>query len=231
MIAARPIRDEEVHVWTVRLESTRAAATTMEAILSEAELKRASRFAFERDKARFISCRATLRELLGRYAGIEPERVEFHYGPQGKPEMVGTERWHFNVSHAGDFAAIAIARHAPVGIDIERIDPDFPRAEVAREVFTQGEVDALGKIPREAQAAWFFQLWTVKEALLKAGGAGFSLDPLALDIRFGAAMEPTLLSAPEVLSRAVVRPLPIHDGYRGALAVLGTVSAIASFSV
>ena len=86
------LRTGEAHVWRVRLASTLGETGEMRALLSDAERGRGERFAFERDQARFISCRAALRVLLGRYTGIAPKRVHFRYGTHGKPALDGAAR-------------------------------------------------------------------------------------------------------------------------------------------
>ncbi len=209
----------EVHVWKVYLPSRDDALGALPAILSQSELERAARFHFEQDRARFIACRATLRVLLSRYAGTAPERLTFRYEPGGKPALTGDGGWQFNVSHSRDVAAIAISRSDPVGIDIERINPDFPRADVAPDVFAPDELNDLAALPPDEQPAYFFQLWTLKEALLKTVGAGLSIEPVAIRIRHDATLGPHIVSAPPDLLGASLHTLSLDADYASALAV------------
>ena len=64
-------------------------------------------------------------------------------GPEGKPFLAGNPAF-ISLSHSGDYAACAIAP-VPVGVDIQRIEPDPQRAAIA--------------------------LWALKESYLKASGA------------------------------------------------------------
>jgi 4'-phosphopantetheinyl transferase len=106
----------QIHVWTVSLASTTRDLGELPALLSGGERERAGRFAFEKDHARYISCRASLRILLGRYTGLTPDQIAFRYEPHGKPALAAGGGWQFNVSHSRDVAAIAISRFEPVGI-------------------------------------------------------------------------------------------------------------------
>jgi 4'-phosphopantetheinyl transferase len=221
--ATYALRPGEVHVWKVTLASSNSAITEFRRILSTSERDRADRFSFEKDQARFISCRASLRLLLSRYTAVPPDKIAFRYEPQGKPALVDAG-WHFNVSHSRDLAAIAISHDAPVGIDLELIDPVFPRGDVAPEFLAPDEFTALAALPPDTQLASFFQLWTLKEALLKALGSGFSLDPRSIHIRLDVALNPTIVSAPPEFLQISLHSFHLHPGYAAALAIRTPIS-------
>jgi 4'-phosphopantetheinyl transferase len=225
------MRAGELHVWKAPLASTLTAIADPAALLSDAERERAGRFAFEKDQAHYISCRTALRLLLGRYTGVPPDKIVFRYEPHGKPALAGVPGWQFNVSHSRDLAAIAISRYDAVGIDVERIDLDFPRGEVASEILAPDEIRDLAALDAGAQPAYFFQLWTLKEALLKAVGCGFSLDPRDIRIRLDEALNPEIISAPPDFIHATLRRFTLDPGYAAALAVLARVSEVAFFSL
>ena len=207
----------EVHVWKLAIPATLAGLTAIQETLNEAELARAARFIHERDQARFIYCRATLRTVLSRYLEVPAAEIVFDTGPNGKPLLANAPRWHFNLSHSRDLAAIAISHDAPVGIDVEFIDPDFPYKDVARDVLTPSEI-----CPTPAR---FYQLWTLKEALLKASGTGFSIDPRKIEFD----ENDNLISAPPQLRAAHVRTLFFNAVYAGALAVMGEMGEILTY--
>jgi len=221
----------EVHVWKVPLASTSAGVLPLHDLLSPPELARAGRFSFERDQARFISCRASLRLILSRYLGVPPGIILFRTEPYGKPVLAHIADWQFNVSHSRDLAAIAISRRDFVGIDIELIDPGFPRDDVAPDTLAPDELASLLSLPQDQQPARFFQYWTLKEALLKAVGSGFSLDPRALRIHIDGPEPPSILSAPPALGGATLHQFTLHDTFASALAVLAPVSRLSFFTL
>jgi 4'-phosphopantetheinyl transferase len=153
----------QVDLWTISL------ANSSPVHLSEDEIVRASRFRFEEDRIRWTRARSALRLILSRYAGDDPSRLGFIYGAHGKPALLPFSDVEFNLSHAGDWAMIAVAREIPVGVDIERIRPNIDMVQILRRL---GEID----LPNEIQQ--LYQVWTRREAKSKAvGGALFDKPP------------------------------------------------------
>src|SRR5579863_336700 len=111
-----------VDLWTVSL------ATPSPSHLSEDEIARANRLKFDEDRVRWTRARSALRLILSRYAGDDPARLAFIYSQHGKPALLPFSDVEFNLSHAGDWALIGVARSVPVGVDIERIRPDIEMA-------------------------------------------------------------------------------------------------------
>ena len=117
----------KVEVTLLNVDALAPALKPMRAVLSPDELERAARFHFERDRTRFILGRAALRHTLARRLDEAPERLRFTYGPQGKPALED-EPLGFNASGSQGLVAIAVARGAALGIDLEQPRPrtDWP---------------------------------------------------------------------------------------------------------
>src|SRR5256885_6988061 len=99
-------------------ESVRASA----AVLSDGERERARRFAFDRDRRRFIVARALLRRLLAARLDIPPGAGELAYGERGQPALarrVAAPDLRFNPSPRGDVAGYAFASGSQLGIGVE----------------------------------------------------------------------------------------------------------------
>src|SRR5579872_1931989 len=86
--------------------------------LSEDERRRAQRYAFLRDRVRFIAARSFLRRTLGRHRGVDPASLRFAYGLRGRPELEGAPALQFNLSYSGDQALLAVSRDGPLGVDV-----------------------------------------------------------------------------------------------------------------
>lgn len=149
-------------------------------LLSAEERDRAARFAFPRDRDRFVAGRARLRAILGGYLGEAPGAVRFRHGAWGKPEVDGPS---FNLSHSGDRAMLAVAWDVPVGADIEAVR--VVESDLAQRAFAPGERRALAALPAEEQAAAFLRGWTRKEAYLKARGTGLSTELSSFEVTLG----------------------------------------------
>ena len=175
-----PPNDGSVPV-CLRLLDLRVAPERVEAdlcLLDGDERERAARFRFPEHRRRFIACRAGLRRMLGQCLGREPDRLRFVTGPFGKPALAasaGAEVLHFNVSHSDDLALVAVAQGREVGVDIERRrDVDDLLETVARR-FAPAECAELADAAPADRTRIFFDLWTRKEAVVKATGLGLQL--------------------------------------------------------
>ncbi len=93
----------------------------------------------------------------------------------GRPVVVGAESVEVSISHtAGEAVALAV-RGARAGVDMETIEA---RSEsFAAEWFTPAE-QAWAHSPEDRTA-----VWSVKEAVLKALGAGLALSPREVEVR------------------------------------------------
>ncbi len=179
--------DNEVHVWQASTAGAEERHARFAALLSPDERTRAQRFYFEADRARFILVRGMLRRLLGRYTRIDPAQVEFSYGEFGKPEVkfAGGVPLRFSVSHSGDVALFAFTGWRRVGVDVERVRAMSDTERFAAQLFAASESALLSAVGQEKSRSAFFQLWTAKEAFLKAVGMGLTmpLDRVEVELR------------------------------------------------
>ncbi len=220
-----PPGPDEVHVWRVALEGEPRLAERLGAWLAPAERARADRFRFPRDAGRFVIARGRLREILGGYLGLSPERVPLEIGPFGKPRLPDPahEALRFNLSHSGTLALVAVTGAREVGVDLERMVPELASEDVAVRFFSAWEVQALGRLPTAERVRGFFNCWTRKEAYLKARGVGLALplDGFAVTLAPGEPARFVEADEPEEAARWGLRALEPEADFVGALAVEG----------
>jgi 4'-phosphopantetheinyl transferase len=184
-----------IDVWTVDLD---APADIYSSPLSEDEQARASRYHFDIHRRRFIRGRAALRILLGEYLDTDPAELQFAYAENGKPFLRNiTEPLSFNVAHCEGLALIAIAAFGmDIGVDVEQVRwmPDFD--ELVGRFFSQREADSFMALEPQVKPAAFFNLWTRKEALLKATGEGIGNALNQVEVTFLPGEPARLLSLP-----------------------------------
>lgn len=159
-------------VWLVDLDRVSAD----ESALTPTERARTRRFAFERDRRRFVAARSLLRRLLIEEAAVDPRR-DFDVGPYGKPylSMPGAPR--FNLSHSGRHALIAISETDEIGVDIEEVKPVIDLDALAERHFTARERSRWpGDDRGGTRLGRFLRGWARKEACLKALGDGLTID-------------------------------------------------------
>ncbi len=194
---------------------------------SSDELERAERMASPDLRRRFLARRWMARTLLARETGEDPgglvlerrcERCgELH---PVSPLAVGSGSVWWSASSSAGLAALAISGFR-VGLDVER-RRERPRWEqIAHRFYSEDECRAVA-----GSAARFLELWTLKEAYLKALGLGL---PGGLD-----SLECTGLSpSAGAWSTSAAHPgwrfrqLDPEPGFVGAVAVEGAADSVA----
>lgn len=177
-----PLDAGQVHLWLldVRLfdEPLRQAA---QQLMSADELERAGKFI--RGKEEYVASRWLLRKVLGHYLQQPPASLVFSRTYKGKPYIAGSQL-QFNLSHSGDWALLAATQNMDVGVDIEQIRPSRDLIGIAQSYYHADEFVRLQQQQGDQQILFFYQLWTLKEALLKAMGVGISagLENLNFDL-------------------------------------------------
>jgi len=204
---------DEVHVYSTSLDWPDASLAWTGSWLSDTEQARARQLVDPIKRNRFSAARASLRWLLAKYLDQPPQEVVIQYEPGGKPYVPGV---HFNVSHSHDRALIAITRACAVGVDVEFIDQHVPYWQVAEVAFTSQEREALSAIPVGRQRQVFYQMWTGKEALLKAYGG--KLDIYLKGESSGGEVQ-------EVPPYRIL-PLSLEECWAGAIALTNPPSAV-----
>lgn len=89
--------------------------------------------------------------------------------PGGKPILGQYSSLHFNLADTHDLAVLAFS-HSPVGIDVERVNPDISYMPVIQQYFSKSDAMWIS----DKSALRFYLLWTRKEAILKLTGAGLT---------------------------------------------------------
>ena len=214
------LSDDEIHVWCVELDAAGEVAA-LAACLSAEESERASGLLTGTHQRRFVVARGMLRQLLGLYLDQDPGAVAFSRGAHGKP-FLQKGGLHFNVSHTHELALYAIAHTREVGIDVEWPRPQVAHEQIAARFFSLEEQEALAQVPTEQRRAAFYNIWTRKEAYVKARGDGIAAGLGTFAVSLGA--EAALLRSAEArdeLERWKLMALEPADGYVAALCGAG----------
>lgn len=195
-------------LWLVDLDARPWAGLDL-GVLDDSERQRAGRFVFERDARRFAACRLALRHLLSPLAAARPADLRFEAGHYGKPHLVAPGAIHFNVSHSGPFGLIAVCPTSPLGVDIEQWREMPDATDLAARNFTRAEQDELDAIPAPARSLAFLQIWTRKEACIKAVGSGLSIEPGTFEAGLAASLRRVDVQGPEAGRHAVVEVMSL----------------------
>lgn len=161
--------------------------------MNRAEEELARRFRFEKDAARWRACRSALRMILGEILEGPPEELVLETGEYGKPALAKPHQGlHFNLSHCDDLALIALSMEGEIGVDIEPADRGTSLLGCEASFCHPEEIAGL-PLEEDRRALALMDLWTRKEALLKALGTGMSLAPETVSLADPTAPHPRLL--------------------------------------
>ena len=151
-------------------------APTATWLLDRRERARAARFRFHRDRDTYVLAHAVWRIALGACLGVDACEVPLATTTDGQPRLAGTAL-STSLSHSGDLVAFTVCPAATVGVDIERYPPRIDLDALMPVFCTREERDELSTLTDHERARALLELWTRKEALLKAFGVGLLTDP------------------------------------------------------
>ena len=127
--------------------------------LTDAECSELVLITHPAQRVEWLACRVAIWELIDRQGGVYRglQKDEF-----GKPHLVGINQ-HISLSHTAGWAAAALHRTKPVGIDVEPIREQFRR--VVPRVLSVSEIAHAANDPNRLAV-----YWCAKEALYKLYG-------------------------------------------------------------
>lgn len=195
-----------VYLWLIDINQEIETIDQLSLLLSKAEMDRANRFVFEKDKQRYIITHSILRLVLSKIISIEPLSIQFTSKKRDKPYLNHPEHQdvHFNLSHSGRYIIIALALKTELGIDIEFINPALDRDQMVQSFCSKQEIETYQQLPADIKRKAFYTCWSRKEAFIKAIGEGLYF-PLG---DFSASIDPR--EKPELTFHAQV---PFHTNW------------------
>jgi 4'-phosphopantetheinyl transferase len=142
-------------------------------LLADGERGRAEKITSDSLRARFVVSRGLRRKVLAEVTGRAASELEFIEDGETKPRLLDHDGWDFNVSHAGDYVAVATGR-CRVGIDLEKMR-EVPEMEAIMDrYFHPDEAAAWRALDETRRAEGFFVLWSAREAAMKCCGLGLA---------------------------------------------------------
>lgn len=156
----------DITLWLLCLEEiSEADFARMYACCSKERRAAADRIKADLKRKQSVGTGYLLFRLRKRFS-IEVEPVVM---PNGKPVFPEHAGVHFNLSHSGAYAALAFG-NTPLGLDVECVKQ--ANLKMAKRFFAKEEYECLAEADETEQADIFTKLWTGKEAVVKASGAG-----------------------------------------------------------
>lgn len=215
------IDDHQVHIWQANLKNQARLPNDISEYLSPHELERANKLKFPNDRDHFIARQYLLRSILCKYCDCQPHELIFSYNKYNKPfiTLPKSEDIKFNMSSSADLMIIGVCKQHDIGIDIEKVRETGNLDDIALENFSQRELEYFNNESDKKTA--FFDIWTRKEAFIKAVGTGmyFPLKSFCVEVDPSGSYEKLIIlkHPAESLWRTIT--LKVSDGHRAALAI------------
>lgn len=223
----------EVHLWTADLETCEPFAPRLGALLSVEEKNRCRRIRSREVARQRLLSRGILREILARYTGENPQKLDLRVTAGGKPFLTGSDLV-FNISHSKNLFLCGASRNADIGVDIQEVFTISNLPWIISSYFSPAEQMYLSALPKTELQETFFSIWTAKEAWLKALGEGFQRSPAGFSLLPSPLGNRIMLIDESGRNRLdggwTIVPVPIDGGYKAALAVNSSVFKIAHFT-
>jgi len=212
---------ETLHLWTARIDDDMDPdwAAVHEQTLSVRERERYHRYHRDQDRQLFLVAHVMVRQVLSSYVDRQPDWWEFKTNRHGRPEISNRDSppgLRFNLSHTRGYVAIVVHDDIDAGVDVERTDRIRNPRGLAERVFAEPEHAELMALEPDALDERFYELWTMKEAFIKAKGMGlaipldrfwFEADP---DGGFTLKSEEPVERHPDFWYFTLRKPTPVH---------------------
>jgi phosphopantetheinyl transferase len=143
-------------------------------ILTKDEIAFGNRIRDINQRNTWISCHVTLRIMLGTFLKSDPAGVELKKNRFGRLYLAKSDLY-FNLSHTNSSWLMGFSFGGKIGVDLENLTGNEDLASLVAYAFSSVETNYC---QNGDLADRFLEIWTLKEAFLKAAGVGL-VDNLA----------------------------------------------------
>ncbi|GAB2890531.1 4'-phosphopantetheinyl transferase superfamily protein [Paraburkholderia jirisanensis] len=165
--------------WSASVQTLSAhALDELTTICSSAELARAERFVFARDRCAYLAAHGLLRlALSASVPAYQPAEWLFSAGAYGRPELHAQMHscLRFNLSHCASRVTCVVCAELDCGVDVEPLGRHEASPAMQASCLAPSELARIDMLTDIQRAAMFIRFWTLKEALSKAVGKGLGL--------------------------------------------------------
>lgn len=171
-----PLDSNSLHIWhaEINLEVGSAPILDFCTLLDASELTKVEQLAEPR-KSYYLESQGRLRQVLSYYLDEPPLRIIIKRHAYGKPYLADHPNLAFNISHSGKQWVMAVSRAGLLGVDIEYCRPRNNFTALVNRCFAEEERLYWHNLAEDEKLAGFYELWTKKEAFVKATGRGIGL--------------------------------------------------------
>jgi 4'-phosphopantetheinyl transferase len=181
-----PTTCELWYVKTAEIEDV--PLVSREALMDAAERMQWRKFVFQQHRHEYLVTRALAQCVLARWTHLSPGKVAFRRTSHGRPVLHPPSDIRFSLTNTVVLVACLVGAGRELGVDAEPSARADQILAIADSFFTATERAALGLLDLPQRRRRAVELWTCKEAYMKARGMGMALPPqnFSIDYESGA---------------------------------------------
>mgnify|MGYP002632736864 FL=1 len=174
-------KNSEIHLWHIDHADFDLPQLQSECLawLTKTELARYQRFQLDRHRKQLLLGQMLIRSVLSLYdQSIDRPAWRLIQNEYGKPAIHPDQQTlplFFNLTHSGEKLVLAVAGFECIGVDIEQCSKQRRLGRLAARYFSARETAELQATAEQDQLRRFYELWTLKEAYIKACGLGLAI--------------------------------------------------------
>ncbi len=178
------LHKDQLDIWYLDRQSYTALTPSEQQayldVLSVSEKKRYQRLQIDAKREQFLLGKIFIRQVLSRYHPVDPLAWEFVESEHGKPMLSpdsmqqGNPPLSFNLTHSNDLFVLGVCAGHTIGVDVEFAARPRRIRKLAARHFSNQEVTDLEGCSGKEKLQRFYQIWTQKEAYVKAKGSGLT---------------------------------------------------------
>lgn len=225
------LKENACQVWATGLDQSEKCEAHFREFLSAPELSRADQYYDPVDRKRYTIARGLLRILIGRYLGKHPTTIQFEYSEHGKPKLL-EKALHFSKTSSAGLGLITFSRESELGIDLEQTREIDDLPSLSKKLFSAEEHVLMQEAQPSERIELFYNVWTRKEAVLKAMGTGlfFPPDQLTVSLQSSPEFELAIQGGPQSpRAKWQLKSFSPTAGFQAALAIRADKASLSFF--
>lgn len=185
-----------IHVWSVIPEQAFHCMghLRLQAFLSKNEIIKSKEIRSVQKMIEYLVTRAFVRHCLSRYFSMNPNEFEFEFEKAGRPKLVTKKLnsdLYFSISHTAGLVSCAFSRFPDLGLDVEKMSSGEHLMEMSSDILSVEELSTIEPLSQNRKLQILSEIWTLKEAYLKALGIGMVDDLRSFGIKYSRDLVPT----------------------------------------
>lgn len=138
-------------------------------------------YKFENDKFKRLLARSFLYHYLRDCYNIS--NFDLEYGIYKKPMLKGNYNIDFSISYSNNYILVGISDKYQLGVDIEHIDSSINHSDLKNIIMHDEEIKYYSSLEsHEEQLHFFFDVFNIKESIIKCLGTGLYYDVQKINI-------------------------------------------------